>query len=104
MDNTLKNLYLSVKEKIIVANNIAIITHINPDGDCIGSSFALTEVIKNLGKDADVYNEKSCPPQYEFITNGRMLLNDDAPNGKKYDLVIFIDCGSIDRAGKVAWV
>lgn len=104
MENLTKSLYLSVKEKILNSDCIAIITHINPDGDCIGSSFALAELIEACGKHVDVYNEYACPQQYEFITNNRPLITDSEPNGNKYDLVIFTDCGSIDRAGKVAWV
>ena len=54
-------LYLLAKEKIINADNIAIITHINPDGDCIGSAAALRELILSFVKDASIYNENGCP-------------------------------------------
>lgn len=96
-------LYLLAKEKIINADNIAIITHINPDGDCIGSAAALRELILSFGKDASIYNENGCPASLGFIEDCKSVCTCSAPD-TKYDLVIWVDCGSLDRAGKVAWV
>ena len=96
-------LYLCAKEKIIGADNIAVVTHINPDGDCMGSAAALKELIKNLGKDADIYNENGCPAYLEFAQDCKAV-STCTDSDSKYDLVICVDCGSVDRAGKVSWV
>lgn len=97
------DLYIQAKKKIIGANNIAIITHINPDGDCIGSAAALKELIKGWGKNADIYNENGCPA-YLCIEKNCTTVNTCSEASVKYDLVIWVDCGSIDRAGKIAYV
>ena len=44
----------SIIEEINSAENIVILTHENPDGDAIGSSLALYNGLKQLGKNVDV--------------------------------------------------
>lgn len=98
------DLYLAARNKILAADNIAIITHINPDGDCTGSAIALRELIKALGKDADIYNENACPSFMDFLSGDTVFNRFDEKDGIRYDLNIFIDCGGKDRAGNVDWV
>lgn len=96
-------LYQRANEHILKADNIAIITHINPDGDCIGSAAALQELIHRRGKNARIFNENGCPEYLRFLD----CSNDIHTDGDRkiiYDLVIWVDCGSLDRAGKVSWV
>ncbi len=102
--NDFTNLYSAAKEKILSAENIAIITHINPDGDCTGSALALRELIKALGKSADIYNEQGCPAFLEFLCGDAVFNKYTVEDDVDYDLVIYIDCGGKDRAGKVEWV
>lgn len=101
--DSFNELYLQAKEKIISAEKIAIITHINPDGDCIGSAAALKELIKGWGKNADIYNENGCPA-YLCITKEYTSVSTSSEADVNYDLVIWVDCGSIDRAGKISYV
>ena len=97
-------LYQATLEQIKVANNIAIITHINPDGDCTCSALALRELIKAMGKDAHLYNEQGCPSFLEFMAGDAQFNPYTEETAPEYDLVIFVDCGGRDRAGKVEWV
>lgn len=102
--NDFTDLYLAARGKILAADNIAIITHINPDGDCTGSALALRELIKALGKDADIYNENGCPSFMDFLCGDAVFNKYNKGADITYDLNIFIDCGGKDRAGKADWV
>ena len=44
----------NIIDEIKVSNNIVLLCHINPDGDAIGSTLAMYESLKKLGKDVDV--------------------------------------------------
>ena len=44
----------NIIEEINNAESIVILTHENPDGDAIGSSLALYNGLKQIGKDADL--------------------------------------------------
>ena len=51
----------NIIDEIKVSNNIVLLCHINPDGDAIGSTLAMYESLKKLGKDVDVLIED--PPE-----------------------------------------
>lgn len=52
---------------LLTHNNILIISHKAPDGDTLGSAFALLYGLKKLGKTARVECSDSFQPKYEFI-------------------------------------
>ena len=46
-----------------------ILTHQNPDGDCIGAGFALKDILKSLGKRSKVLCCDEFPKNFDFLTN-----------------------------------
>ncbi len=87
-----------VKEKIAQAQSITILTHINPDGDTLGTALGIYALlIKEKGKKVEVVNaSKDLPryldflPYYEKIKH-KMEYRDS--------LIISCDCGSVNRLG-----
>ena len=51
-------------------DNILILTHEYPDGDTIGSGYALCYALRETGKNADVVNFHEIPAKYRYITDG----------------------------------
>lgn len=94
----LNKIILTIKE----AKKIAILPHINMDGDALGSCLAMTLALKKLGKDVVVLFEEDIPHTYNFLP-GKQLgkVYDDSLKGReKYDVVISIDSSDIERLGK----
>lgn len=56
-------------EKILSYNEFSIVYHIRPDGDCIGSSFALVLGLQSIGKRCAVVGRDPVPQIHQFITN-----------------------------------
>ncbi len=58
------------------AENIAIVTHISPDGDAVGSSLGLAHFLKGLGKQATVikFQPFSCFFQLAFGRTGHYYI------------------------------
>ena len=87
------------KQMVNAANTIAIIGHIRPDGDCIGSVTGLynyiTENFKN--KTVDMYADAFAAP-FRFL-NGADRINHEV-TANKYDLAISVDVSGLDRLGK----
>ena len=52
-------------------DNYTILTHKSPDGDTLGSGFALCYFLRDLGKHANVINSDQLPSRYAFIYEGR---------------------------------
>jgi len=55
----------------IIENNkfFVITTHINPDGDAIGSAMALFFFLKLFNKEVKVINHSETPKYYQFLEN-----------------------------------
>ena len=60
----------NIIEEINNAESIVILTHENPDGDAIGSSLALYNGLKQIGKDADLIIPEF-PQTFEFLKNSK---------------------------------
>ncbi|MCR5718346.1 MAG: DHH family phosphoesterase, partial [Oscillospiraceae bacterium] len=56
-------------EKLRMCEEIAIVYHIRPDGDCIGSSFALALGLQSIGKRCMVVGRDPVPLIHQHMTN-----------------------------------
>ena len=81
-------------EEINLAESIVILTHENPAGDAIGSSLAMYNSLKQIGKKVDVVI-----PEFPTVFNFLPLSEEVKKEGKNdsYDLAIALDCGDIKR-------
>ena len=81
------------------SKNILIISHLNPDGDTLGSMCGLHSAIKdNFKKNADMVLLSKVPSIYEFlpfINEAKHL--DQYDKSREYDLVIDVDIAAYDR-------
>lgn len=84
----------NIKEEIYNAESIIILTHEMPDGDAIGSSLAMYNGLKQLGKDVEVVIANNSKV-FDFLPGA----NEIKTEGSKtiYDLAIALDCGDIKR-------
>lgn len=89
--------FKELSEKINSAEKVLIFTHINPDGDAVGSSFALSEAIKSMGKRADVIFDAPLSSVYTVIGNEYITAENFCDC---YDLKISVDCSDLKRLGK----
>ena len=65
--------------KQIISDNqkFVIVTHLNPDGDALGSSLGLAAVIQALGKQAAVITPDNAPTFYSWMPGIRKSLTYD---------------------------
>ena len=73
-------------------------THKDPDGDALGSAFAMAFALIGLAKDAVVYLKDPVPYRYRFLPKPPTLLH-EISGDDGYDGVIVLDCGSLFRVG-----
>ena len=50
-------------------DNVYILIHQSPDGDCIGAGFALNDILRSMGKKSAVLCCDTFPKKFDFITN-----------------------------------
>ncbi len=84
------------------SDSVVIASHIDPDGDALGSSLALALLLRQMGKEVFVYNRDLVPYSYKFLP-GAELVTDILP--KNCDLLCLLDCSEMARAGEClsAW-
>lgn len=93
--NTIKDLD-SILENV---QSVGISGHIRPDGDCVGSTLAVYNYIKNNYPriDAQVFLEP-LPNIFSFLQNVEEIQH-DYPQREKFDLFIALDCADKERLG-----
>ena len=89
-------------EKIIeeLKNNYSflIVSHINPDGDAIGSSLALAAGLRAIGKKVTVFNNDSVPDIVSFLPGSSEIVH-ELSTGDQFDAAIVVDCGTLKQLG-----
>ncbi|MCC6547237.1 bifunctional oligoribonuclease/PAP phosphatase NrnA [Candidatus Sumerlaeota bacterium] len=76
-------------------NNYLIVSHMRPDGDCLGSTMGLYHGLVKLGKKVAAYNATPLVDKWSFIPGVKNVLN-ELP-GAPFDITIFVDCGGVSR-------
>lgn len=81
------------------SKNILLTSHINPDGDTLGSMCAMYSLIElNFKKKCDMLLVSDLPKMYEFIPNVKLAKHISTyDKSREYDLVINLDIAAIDR-------
>lgn len=83
------------------SKNVLIVSHINPDGDTLGSMTGLFSAVKdNLKKECDMFCPSKIPAIYKFLPYIDRVKNHlQIDKSREYDLVINVDIAAKDRAG-----
>lgn len=84
---------------IKLSKNILIISHVNPDGDTLGSMCGLYCAIRDrFKKKCDMLTLSKLPDIYSYLPHYNEIINiDDIDKSREYDLVINVDVAAIDR-------
>jgi phosphoesterase RecJ-like protein len=90
----------ALQEELQRASSILIGTHLNPDGDALGSALAMSFYLDSLEKDSEVICHHNAPRNLRFLPGLSRLRQ--VPRESKYDLGIVLDLDSIERLGSTA--
>lgn len=89
---------LKFKEQLKDANSIALISHLDPDGDNLGSLTALSKSLLNLGKKVYPIEFDKIPENLKFLPNLDLLSDNTNIN---INMIICLDCANYERLGKI---
>lgn len=79
-----------------IPNEVVLTSHLNPDGDGLGSMYAMGEALENMGKTVYYVLEEPVQPYYNFLEIHNRLQHNVEALPENYGIISF-DCGSIDR-------
>jgi phosphoesterase RecJ-like protein len=86
-----------VLQEIRARQRFVVTSHARPDGDGIGSALAFGQILRVMGKEADVVMHDGVPRIYQNLPFADRAIHADSvpPN----DAVVMLECDSIRRAG-----
>lgn len=82
-------------------HSVAILSHVRPDGDALGSALALGLSLKQLGKDVRIWNEEGMLEKYSFLPRAE-LLTKPPREPQDVDLAVALDTAIQNRLGTAA--
>jgi bifunctional oligoribonuclease and PAP phosphatase NrnA len=81
------------------SRSVLIASHVNPDGDAIGSLLAMGLAMDALNIKTTLYNESNIPAVYRFLPEVHRIQN-EISRVHPYETAIILDCSNIDRIGR----
>lgn len=78
----------------------ALVCHVDPDGDAVGSMIALGTALARNNKKATYICKDPIPAVFNFLTDG-LIVRDDL-NAKEHDSILLLDNGDFRRTGFMA--
>ena len=88
----------TILEKIETGQRFLVASHESPDGDAMASTLALTNFLREWGKDVLAYNRDGVPQDYAFLPGAENLVS-EIPPGETFDVGFVLDAGELRRAG-----
>ncbi|MEE9499914.1 MAG: bifunctional oligoribonuclease/PAP phosphatase NrnA [Candidatus Omnitrophota bacterium] len=78
-----------------------ITSHMNLEGDSLGSQLAMANLLKNLGKDFVIFDNSRVPDHYQFLPHVKLIQHKMDIRNTRFDAAIVLDCPTLARTGKV---
>jgi phosphoesterase RecJ-like protein len=86
-------------EAVNNAASILVVTHVNPDGDAIGSLLGLATALREMGKQVQTAVDGGAPDFLHFIPGAR-LVQGKLKRGR-WDVMVSVDASDEERTGLV---
>lgn len=85
------------------SKTILVTSHMDPDGDSVGSQLAWASFLKSFKKKVKVVNQGGIPEKYLFLDSQNLIENIDTQDYTDFkpDLVFILECSYLNRIGRV---
>lgn len=98
----MNDLFKQLNQLISGSGKILLVGHRRPDQDTLGAVLAFNVYLSDSGKRVTFYTPDPAPSYLSFLPNIERLSSDAGVFEAVYDLIIFLDCASLDMAGITA--
>ncbi|OHE23672.1 MAG: hypothetical protein A2X92_04695 [Syntrophus sp. GWC2_56_31] len=90
-----------ISELIDQRRSFLITAHERLDGDALGSELALYHMLRQMGKEATIYNQDPTPENYRFFPESDRITS-ELPPVESFDAAFILDCSELERVGREA--
>ncbi len=88
-----------ISERIRQSKNIALTSHLRPDGDSVCTSIALQLMGKQIGKNISIFIKDDIPFPFNHFP-GIEAVSKSQINPEEFDTVILLECANVNRSGQ----
>src|SRR3989338_10930857 len=97
MNGSLEPLCKALKRE----DDFLLASHVNPEGDAIGSVLALDSLLRRLGKKTLIVCEDPFPERLACLPSKRWNQVKDIQPNRKFRALVVADCPTLERIGTV---
>jgi phosphoesterase RecJ-like protein len=90
--------FAAIGDVLRASQTVAVLTHVRPDGDAIGSQLAMVLALQKLGKTVVAYNEDGLPDTFAFLTGSEIITKPPA-EPRDFDVLLALDTAAKNRLG-----
>lgn len=87
-----------VIEALKAAKSVAIISHVNPEADTLGSALAAYFILRDLGKEVAIYNADPVPKRLLLLPGAKEVIHSDRI-ARRFDVYLVLDTSDPERTG-----
>ncbi len=85
-------------QRLVKENNkFLIVSHVNPEGDAVGSCIGLALGLEKLGKYTYILSKSPVPETYKFLPHSDRIKTVLPSSG--FDVLCLVDCNTMERTG-----
>lgn len=87
-------------EHLLSVKSVGLLTHVNPDWDCLGSCLALRTVLRERGVSCDILTDEPLSDYLSCFGDRTVVYDGGSLDG--YDCLCCVDVGDSSRVGRMA--
>jgi len=99
MNQEMSKLFKKFREVCEGYDDIAIFSHVRPDGDSIGSSLAVDILLKKMGKNSKIFFKDEVPEVFKFLPESSNVFKIKDFEPHNYEMIIVVDISEVTRTG-----
>ncbi len=92
------NRFDEIIERIKAGRRFMVVSHVNPEGDAVGSLLGLALALRSMGKEVTAFLHDPIPKILEFLPGADTVVH-TLDGCEPFDASFAVDCGKLDRLG-----
>lgn len=90
----------NIQQALSESRRILVVSHVDPDGDALGTQLAFVQYLRDIGKAAWAYTQPGIPDKYRFLQASESNGSENrCPDAGEIDTLLVLECPQLDRLG-----
>ena len=90
----------AIRDCLNKAERVLVASHIDPDGDAIGTQLAVAQHLRDIGKQVVLVRDGDIPDKYRFLNGSDKITPVEELSGRlAVDTAVILECPTLERIG-----